>query len=129
MSLSRKLPVIDYIARSLIEEDGNPKPGKSLVVTTAMINEACLAIGDAGLARTNKANFSKDFLRPLAQIAWLQWLTDLRWTMRQKYGSKNQGVNFEFIPFSADQTEPHPNHFPHAHLDAVIRVRDRKSVV
>ncbi len=122
MSLSRKLPVIDYIARNLIGEDGNPKPGNSLVVTTAMINEACLAIGDAGLARTNKGNFSKDFLRPLAQIEWLQWLTDLRWTMRQKYGPKNQGVNFEFVPFTAGQTEPHPNHFPHAHLDAAVKV-------
>jgi hypothetical protein len=122
MSLSRKLPVINLIARDLIGEDGNPKPGKSLVVTTAMINEACLSIGDANLARTNKGNFSKDFLRPQAEIEWLPWLTALKWTMRQKYGPKNQGVNFEFVPFVAGQTEPHPNHFPHAHLQSPVKV-------
>jgi hypothetical protein len=122
MSLSRKLPVIDCIARDVIGEDGNPKPGKSLVVTSATINDACLSIGDGDLARTNKGNFSKDFLRPQAEIAWLQWLTDLRWTIRQKYGPKNQGVNFEFVRFSAGQIDPHPNHFPHLHLECATKV-------
>jgi hypothetical protein len=122
MSTSRKLPVIDYIARELIDEDGNPKPGKSLIVTSAMISEACYAIGDQDLALTNKANFSKDFLRPQSEIPWLEWLTELRWTIRQKYGPKNQGVNFEFVRFEEKQTDPHPNHFPHAHLDPPTRV-------
>lgn len=119
---SRKLRVIDFIARDIFDKDGNPRHGKDLIVTSAMINAACVAIGEESLARTNKANFSKDFLRPQSEIPWLQWLTDTGWTIRQKYGPKNQGVNFEFVRFEVGQTHPHPNHFPHLHLTEVTRI-------
>lgn len=119
--LSRKLIVVDHIARQIIDPQGNPYPGRSLVVTSAMITEACLAVGEKKLASTNKANFSKDILRSLGHIKWVPWLTALRWTIRQKYGSKGDGENFEFVRFEPGET-PHPDYFPYRHLDPPLKV-------
>lgn len=118
-NLSRKLIVIDHIARQIIDPQGNPYPGRSLVVTSAMITDACLAVGEKKLASTNKANF---FVRPLGDIKWVPWLTALGWTIRQKYGVKGDGENFEFVRFEPGQTHPHPDHFPYLHLDQPLKV-------
>jgi hypothetical protein len=84
------------------------------MVNLQEVKEAIEALGNEGLSKAlssrNPANFFKDFIRRAdsANKNWPTKLKGLRWTAEQRTGENNC---FEFVRYSADQTEPFEESF------------------
>ncbi|WP_427024891.1 hypothetical protein ACP4J4_02830 [Aureimonas ureilytica] len=132
---SKKHPILKRLFEERVDpQTGNPKVTGRLIVTGDDVVKA-IQETKTKLGTKNPANFLKDLLRSKDRNgAWTSGVTELRWSARQSYG---EGRVFEFVPFTADQTEPFPDPFdisllpkPHliqaVSLDAYARKLGRK---